>query len=408
MRVPKTYYILLILGLGLIVFIESQRPRPINWRHSFSTRDDIPFGTDALFELSANFFPGEKIKRINKPFYEFHDEDSTHYNMVFICQSFEISPEATDKLFRHVDKGNTIFISANNFEYKFLRRLGLRSSYYSTSSKLNSRGEYTMPNITLNTKTDTAYIDTISPKTRYHAGQNAFELRSDDSLNRISTLGWVNNESPNFMSVEVGDGRFLVHSEPIAFTNYYLLRGNSLNYCEDVFRELPAKRTIWNDYPNNGYITSSSPMRYVTSQESLRYGIYLMFITLILFLLLAGRRRQRAIPVIRPPENNSMEFIYSIRNLYLLKKDHSKVASHMIRGLKSWVYDQYGLHWTPEKKDFTEQLSRKSGMSKKNIALLLEKLKDIENRYIIYASDLSELNQIIENLQKNDRTSARI
>lgn len=408
MKIPKSYYILLILGLGLIVFIESQRPRPINWIQTFSSHDNIPFGTDALFELAAGFFPGEDIERVNKPFYELHDDDSTNYNLVYICQSFKISPEATDKLFQHVRNGNTVFISANKFDYKFLRRLGLRSSYYSISWIMNSQGEYTAPNITLNTKTDTAYIDTISAKISYHAGQNVFELHSSDSLNRISTLGWVNNDMPNFMSIEVGNGRFLIHSEPIAFTNYYLLRGNSLNYCEDIFQELPNKRTIWNDYPNNGYITSSSPMRYVTSDESLRFGIYLMFTTLILFLLLAGRRRQRAIPVIQPPENNSMEFIYSIRNLYLLKKDHNKVANHMIRGLKSWVYDQYGLHWTPEKKEFMEQLSRKSGMSHKDIALLLEKLKDIEKRYIIFASDLSELNQIIEKLQKNDRTSARI
>lgn len=408
MKIPKAYYILLIVGLGLILFLETQRPTPINWKQSFSSIHDIPFGTDALYTLAADFFPGEEIERINKPFFEFHDEDSSDYNMVFICQTFEISEQATDKIFRHVHNGNTVFISANNFDYKFLRKLGLRSSYYSISWIMNSQGEYTMPNITLNTKTDTAYIDTISAKTRYHAGQNIFEQRSGDTLYESKILGWVNDDMPNFMSIEVGDGRFLVHSEPIAFTNYYLLRGNSLKYCEDVFRELPDKRTIWSDYPNNGYITSSSPMRYVTSDESLRFGIYLMFTTLILFLLLAGRRRQRAIPVIQPPENNSMEFIYSIRNLYLLKKDHNKVAGHMIRGLKSYVFEQYGLHWKPDNNEFTEQLSRKSGIAKKEIALQLEKLKDIENRYVIYASDLSELNQIIEKLQKNDRTSARI
>lgn len=408
MKIPKAYYILLIVGLGLILFLETQRPTPINWKQSFSSIHDIPFGTDALYTLAADFFPAEEIERINKPFFEFHDEDSSDYNMVFICQTFEISEQATDKIFRHVHNGNTVFISANNFDYKFLRKLGLRSSYYSISWIMNSQGEYTMPNITLNTKTDTAYIDTISAKTRYHAGQNIFEQRSGDTLYESKILGWVNNDMPNFISIEVGDGRFLVHSEPIAFTNYYLLRGNSLKYCEDVFRELPDKRTIWSDYPNNGYITSSSPMRYVTSDESLRFGIYLMFTTLILFLLLAGRRRQRAIPVIQPPENNSMEFIYSIRNLYLLKKDHNKVAGHMIRGLKSYVFEQYGLHWKPDNNEFTEQFSRKSGIAKKEIALQLEKLKDIENRYVIYASDLSELNQIIEKLQKNDRTSARI
>ena len=49
-------------------------------------------------------------------------------------------------------------------------------------------------------------------------------------------------------------------------------------------------------------------------------------IAILLFMIFTARRRQRVIPVIREPENKSLEFTELIGTLYYQKKDHADLV----------------------------------------------------------------------------------
>lgn len=66
-----------------------------------------------------------------------------------------------------------------------------------------------------------------------------------------------------------------------------------------------------------------SPFRYFLSQPPLRWALYLSMASILLFMIFTARRKQRAIPVIREPENKSLEFVELIGTLYYQKKDHA-------------------------------------------------------------------------------------
>ncbi len=69
-----------------------------------------------------------------------------------------------------------------------------------------------------------------------------------------------------------------------------------------------------------------SPFRYFLSQPPLRWALYLSMVSILLFMIFTARRKQRAIPVIREPENKSLEFTELIGTLYYQKKDHADLV----------------------------------------------------------------------------------
>ncbi|MFO8055106.1 MAG: DUF4350 domain-containing protein [Bacteroidales bacterium] len=394
-KIPISYILLLLLGIGLVIFLESRKQKSINWSKTYSCRDAIPFGTDALFELIPGLFPGQSIQRINQTFYDYYREDSSTYNVMYICENFQITEESQKSLLRHASKGNTVFISASEYSTEMLNKFGIKVSH----KTLNKNNQSRLVPYTVSTKTDTAIIDTLSWRPLFKMLRPGFKPKPDTSVHH-QVLGWLNFKLPNFLHIAYGKGNIYLHSEPLVFTNYYLLRGNSAAYCKSALKHIPVNDLIWSDFPNKGYNKSSSPLRYISSQKSLKTGYYLLLITMLIFILTGGRRRQRPVPVIHPPENNSLEFLYNLRNLYLHKNDHKTIAQHLIKDLKITLKDNYSIKWNPEAKAFREELTEKTGITENEARELGQYIRDLQEKNKINAQTLFALNTIIEKIKK--------
>ena len=129
------------------------------------------------------------------------------------------------------------------------------------------------------------------------------------------------------MTCPVGKGEVILVSTPLIFTNYGILDGNNSAY---IFRllsqmgEFPVVRT--EGYVKETAETQQSPFLYLLSRQPLRWALYLTMIAILLFMIFTVRRRQRVIPVIREPENKSLEFTELIGTLYYQKKDHADLV----------------------------------------------------------------------------------
>jgi len=133
-------------------------------------------------------------------------------------------------------------------------------------------------------------------------------------------------ELPTGVRHPVGKGEIVLISTPLLFTNYGVLDKNNAAYIFRLLspaKDLPLYRT---EAYNKSEYEQRSPFRYFLSQPPLRWGLYLTMIALVLFMAFTARRRQRPIPVIRQPENKTLEFTELIGTLYFQKKNHADLV----------------------------------------------------------------------------------
>lgn len=388
MKKNKVYIIIILLTIFLLAMYEYNKPKPINWQPTFSTYDNIPFGTFVLYELIEDIFSNKKIERINKTFYAFKPEYND-FTMIYIASNVHINGASRKKLFEHVSDGNEVLISAYNIDRKLLDTLGIEIK--TTDVKLT-----TEPKRIYLEKTS-ALIDT-SANYPYLFYAKAIEIQNNNYPKKA--LGTIDKHT-NFIKISVGKGHFFIHTEPMAFANYHLLKRNSYQYCENLLNKLECKNIVWSDYPNNGLRQNNSPLRYIYTQKALKYAYFTLLMFVILYMLLGGRRKQKVIPQFAMPTNSSIDFIQNISNLYYSKKKHNLLANYKLNTLKIYLKEKYFLIWENDLNHaFKTKLFTKIDLNNKEINELFSYIKQLENNKELNAKQLIKYNMLINKITK--------
>lgn len=154
---------------------------------------------------------------------------------------------------------------------------------------------------------------------------------TDDSLFKyINNLEGTYLEQPSDLPIavrrEVGRGNLYVVATPMAFTNYCVLDKKTAPYLMRLMSHLAdrplIRTTCYNDAPGEAH----SPLAIVLGNPSLRAAYYMLMLTLLLFCLFKARRRQRVIPVVKPPRNYQLEFAQLIGTLYFQRHDNADLV----------------------------------------------------------------------------------
>jgi len=150
---------------------------------------------------------------------------------------------------------------------------------------------------------------------------------------------------------------FLV-ATPLMFTNYGMLDGGNASYAFRLLsymNEMPLTRIeAYGRFANQ---TSGSPLRYFLSQPPLRWALYVAFCTIVLCMIFTAKRRQRAIPVVLPPANETLRFTQLIGNLYYQRKDCKDMLQKKYLYVCTEIKQLYGLDLRADDPD--EELSRR-------------------------------------------------
>lgn len=122
-----------------------------------------------------------------------------------------------------------------------------------------------------------------------------------------------------------------------------------------------------------------SPFRYFLSQSPLRWALYLSMVSILLFMIFTARRKQRAIPVIREPENKSLEFAELIGTLYYQKKDHADLVRkkylYFAEELRREI--QVDVEEVAEDERSFGRIARKTGMEAGEIAAFIREVRPV-------------------------------
>ncbi|KAB2814377.1 hypothetical protein [Phaeocystidibacter luteus] len=116
-----------------------------------------------------------------------------------------------------------------------------------------------------------------------------------------------------------GNGYYIILLAAPHLTNYCLSNPDNFQYASDFTMELPsgfywfdAYRPKYDKDRNPNSSDQRSPITFLLSYRSLRWAWFVLVGSLVAFLIFRTQRRQRVIPIINRPKNQTLEFAKSL------------------------------------------------------------------------------------------------
>lgn len=390
-RKVTIYVVILALIIGLIIFIDASRPKPVDWRPTYGFNDKNPLGLYVLNKEAATLFNGT-VKKMSVTPYEFFEEQydydkkeyKTRGTFLNITQESALDNESVKELIYFAEHGNTVFLSMNRFPAQLLDTLQV-----STDSEF--------------TKADSVKIYVGQPgksKTAYYFNEGMGFTYFDSIQNPYAKiLGYHDVKElhrPNLIKVPMGKGSFLLHTQPAAFSNFHLLKGNHYKYAEEVASYIKNGNIYWFTVREKGI--SSSPLRYILAQPALKWALYFGLIGILIFMFFNAKRKQRIIPEIPPVRNTTVDFTKTIGNLYYQEGNHHTIIDKKIIYFLEKLRNEYLIDTYSLDDDFIEKLHLKTGKPTDEIRHLVQIIKTHRHKFESTEADVLELNKAIENL----------
>ena len=203
--------------------------------------------------------------------------------------------------------------------------------------------------------------------------------------------------SADFIAFPYGKGRVFIHTEPLFITNYYMLKKENIPYIQDVFSYLPDRGTVW--FTESSEIVSTSVMRFVLSKPALRYAWWLFLFGAVVFICFGAKRKQRVVPIIRPKENKSAEFVKSIGNLYLQEGDFHDMMAKKAQYFLYRVRQELLIDTRDLNEEFCKRLHLKTQRNPEDIREAIALIKKGTDPYAhVKQEDLFRMNRLLDNI----------
>jgi hypothetical protein len=393
-------YIAYVAGaIGLFLLVKLSSPKQYDWTISLSHDDKNPFGAYALYALLPTQFSGVEVTSSNKTFYELKDSLKNNESLVVLASNFTGDQSDTDVLLEYVAKGGTVFIAAQYFWGKFSDTLNLSTSdYFFTGTNFNGKSPLLHDTATLHFAN--AHLD--STATYYFRRDNIHNYFDAFDTTRTTVIAKNDRNKPVTIKVKWGNGNFILNSTPLAFTNICLMDSRRASeFAEKTFSYLPNKNIAWTEYYHLGRRESSTPLRFILTNETLRWAYYITIVSILLFMLVEAKRKQRIIPIVKPLANTTLEFVSTLGNLYYQRGNHKDIAEKKIQFLMDNIRTKYWLQTNKIDDVFLTSLARKSGKSLEDVILLFRVINSIHTSTIVNAGQLMDLNGKIEKFNRS-------
>ena len=386
----------LLALLAMLIFLEANQKDPVNWYPSYSITDKIPQGTFVFYESLEKV---AKVEQVNIPPFEFLEDTTTTGTYFFLNASVGIDAAELNKLLKWVEKGNTAVISASYISYPLLDTLKITNDQKIRKNGLENIPQYNFANKDLRSE-------------KYYEFNRDHTLEYFDSLNgkQQKVLGFakvkddnsVQNDSlANFVESKFGEGRFLLHSSPQAFTNYFLLEGENFEYAEKFLAYLDLQETIyWDNHYKNGKIIHTSPLYILLSNRYFKWAYYFVIIATILFIFFEGKRKQKSIPVVDPLRNQTYDYTRTIAGMYLDQKDYRTIAQKIRDQFFIFLQKEFKIN-VKEQKNYRQLIEQQTKISSEEIDLLFDQIKALEVKPSVTKKDIEALNRLIIQFKKN-------
>lgn len=399
-RFQKIFGLGFLLLLAGLIYMEANKPQPVNWFPSYDARDKIPLG-GFVFDKLINKSLGDNIVEIDSPPFEILKDTEMKGTYLFINTYFDFDKTEMKSLFQWIEKGNSVFISGNHFGEALLDSLHLKMESSIVFDQIR-----TEPLVNLVNKKFKSEIP-------YHIKKD-FDTRYFSEIDTLSNVvlgisdiykGELKMESPevNFIQVPIGEGKLFLHAQPEIFSNFFLLDGNNAKHTSEVLSYINNGDYIYLDhYYKSGKHINISPLRVLLNNKYFKWAYYFVLIGVLLFVLFEGKRKQKAVPIVEPLVNKTYEYTRTIAGMYLDKNQHHKIAGKQISLFMEYIRTQLRIPTDNINSRFFKAISEKSGNSEEDTLSLFTQIEKIKNQTNTTAAEVVELHKTISAYKNNN------
>ena len=377
----------------IAVFVLAYSPKPIDWSLGFSKTETKPFGSKLLSELLPELFDEENISTSHSSVSQFFESAATAENLIIINNTFKPEPADIEKVKELLSKGSHVFIAAENFPDSVKEWFGIDyNEHFGSNIGVMDSLSFNLANRQL--KTHLGYW--------YKMGITNNYFTSYDTL-QTTVLGFNNAGKTNFIRIKQGEGWLYINLNPQAFTNYNMLVNSNYEYVFKCLSYLPDRATVWDEHykvkhtgtKGTGY-DRQSKLSFILDRPPLRWAWYLLLFGVLIFFLFESARRQREVPVVKPPGNSTISFIETIGRLYFSRKNHLDIARKRFSYLQEFIRSRYFINTSEMTDDLYRQLADKSMIPLRTIKQLFEPADKLAGMQSISEEDLEQFNRRIE------------
>ena len=354
------------------------------------------------FESLEHIFPNASISTNNRePGY--WDSLSTYGSdqaLIIISPTLNADDFEIKKLIRFAESGNDVFISTRNVSPYAEEIFSIKANPVGKIFSIDKNDE---------PHTDHLYLELNNPpfsikeKFSYDGKKyNARLAHYDTTITDV--LGTDDFGGINFVHFKAGEGNIYLHVAPLAFSNYFLLEENNFKYYENALSVISPRvtRVVWDEYYLNkrSYFDQDrgSPnwLGVLFRYEGLKWALLLAIFTLVLYVLMEMRRRQRMIPVLSRPKNESLDFVKTIGRLYFEKGDHANLCFKMAAYFLEHVRMKYKLSTSVLDEEFVQRLQFKSGCTETEIKDVVSFINNLRTGPRVNEKQVAEFHRRLE------------
>lgn len=440
----KTPIILAVIGFAVLLFfgllikeLYAYKPK-FSWYPSYSKKGNQPYDCKLVFQELDNLYPKRNIKSLDgssKLLKEYDDffiwfdyddyaknddnedvlwgetvaqevtegTDEVSTNSLTIESKFEkLISKQLDKgeELPNIDKSNIIIIGEPNTTSAVLKRM-LAHTYNGNTFFIASENFRFFQQLikipTENSYVDTTFITFKDNSTYYYKKD---DIQSYFTSNFLEKDIFAKNKQgkPILVQIPYGDGRLILSTTPKAFTNYYLLKNNNADFIEKAVGLTPNLHTFWTDkyIRSNGESNTPSKLDYIKKQPPLWWAFCLALATLISYMLLATKRKQRLIPDFHTPKNSTIEFVQIMAQLHLQTGGHHLIAKKKINYFLEHIRHNYHLDTSNLDNEFVEKLISVSQKDPNHTRFTISVIQSLLIKENISTSEIIGLHKAIE------------
>ena len=378
-----------------------------DWRLTYNHNSSEPYGTAFIRALLADLDEGHRLKGVNKPLKAAMEEGADDFNYVLIGENSGFSRESMEALVQHVFDGNQAFIATSSIPKRLLGRVldpgnkdfyykrGWQQSDFESGFPMAGFGKHSDTSVRMGFDNPFSPAHTNIPFYRQYETNRLIRgwayldsLKAPIAQTRLKRLGHINDTATNFFRVELGDGHFYFHLNPIVFTNYHINREAGFRYARQAFAFLDEKPIYFDqfergppkpdapDKPRFG----QSPLQFILSQSSLRWAWYWGLASLLLFVVFQGKRRQRVIPVMAGYGNETLAFVRTIGQMHRQHKAIKGIVQKQMTRFLAFLRDQYGLHTQTDEETLAQKAGYQTGLDPQRIRSIFTKYHEIQRK----------------------------
>lgn len=402
----KIYILLTTLVILSIVVAEMVKPKPVNWFPSFTLHHKIPFGAYALNEQLSRI--SDDLVRVDRPPFEYLRQNDIEGTYLFFNDGVQFGKQELNTLLDWTANGNTLIVASIDFEERLLDTLHLNTAVISTLDNFNNEYQVQLTNRRLDYKTTYPFD---KAKTLYYFNKiDTLKTKVVGLIDKHQTdEETIQDTLVNIIKQPFGDGQIILSTFPQAFTNYFILNKPNQDYTSGLLSYIDFNKPVYIDtHYKSGKTFYTSPMYLFLNTTSLKWAYYIALIGALIYVIFEGKRKQRAIPIVKPLKNQTVDFTRTISNMYYETSKHKDIAHHKIQHFLEYIRNTMHLLTSDINDAFIKNLAARSNNKLADTKELFRFIDDIQRKSAITTIELERLNKKIEHFKSHNLWKAKI